>query len=46
MERRFLHQFPDTEWMDTRQQIFEEIGLGEDGAQEFEEGVLDTFRQR
>ncbi|HUW49776.1 MAG TPA: HDOD domain-containing protein [Sulfuricella sp.] len=42
----FLHQLPDAEWPDMRQQIFEEIGLGEEGAQEFEEDVLDTFRQQ
>lgn len=39
-----MHQLPDDQWPEMRQQVFDEIGLSEEGAQEFEEDVLDTFR--
>lgn len=39
-----MHQLPDPQWLEMRQQIFVEIGLSEEGAQEFEEDVLDTLR--
>lgn len=41
-----LHHLSDAEWPNLADQVFHEIGVSEEGAQEFMEDVLDTFNQR
>jgi HD-like signal output (HDOD) protein len=41
-----LHHLSDAEWPSLADQVFHEIGVSEEGAQEFMEDVLDTFNQR
>lgn len=48
MARHLYHKLsglPETQWHEMQTQVLEELGLGEDGLTEFEEDVVDTFRQ-
>lgn len=41
-----IHQLPDDEWADIREQVLREIGVGEEGSAEFMEDVVETFIQQ
>lgn len=41
-----IHQLPDDEWPDIREQVLREIGVGEEGSVEFMEDVVETFIQQ
>lgn len=41
-----MHDLPQDWWDGVRVQVLEEIGVSQDGQLEFEEDVLDTFRQQ
>jgi Predicted signal transduction protein len=48
MARHLYHKMvglPETQWHEMQAQALEELGLGEEGLTEFEEDVVDTFRQ-
>lgn len=48
MARHLYHKIsglPDPQWHEMQAQVLEELGLGQEGLVEFEEDVVDTFRQ-
>jgi len=48
MARHLYHKMaglPETQWHEMQAQALEELGLGQEGLTEFEEDVVDTFRQ-